>query len=344
MTDLAKQRLAAFETAGGQVVRIGNVGQIDAAITGITPTIALSVASPGIRAVKRSWDGGGAVFLFNEGQAAYKGVASIKLDGTAYEIDPTTGVTRPVSASKGPDGRIAVSLNLKPGQSMLLVTQPPQEKPDGLAPPTTDRVVHSLALADGWAARVDRQYVVGQHDFEIHERENPQFQAVTLGRWASTLGLSADFSGHVTYRKTVTVPEAMRGGRLVLDLGGLEYAARVKVDGEDVGCVLWSPWTIELPSLGDRTQFVLDIEMSNTLANELTSSRVRDAWGAMTGDGWPGYYNAGAWALEADSRGGGLLGPVSLHMLAVPEPSPLAGMGMACVAACIYRCWKSKFR
>jgi hypothetical protein len=197
----------------------------------------------------------------------------------------------------------------------------------------------SIVLADGWKARVDRQYVVGQHDFEIHERENARFQSVTLGRWASTLNLGADFSGHVTYRRTVTVPESMRGGRLMLDLGGLEYAARVKVDGEEVGCVLWSPWTIELPSLGDRTEFVLDIEMSNTLANELTSQPVRDLWGSMTGPGWPSSYNEREWAFEMESRGGGLLGPVTLHLL-VPEPStPISAatalLGLALCTRCL---------
>jgi hypothetical protein len=167
---------------------------------------------------------------------------------------------------------------------------------------------------------VDRQYVVGEHNFEIHETENPQFQPVALGRWATTLGLTSDFSGHVTYHRTVDVPESMRGERLMLDLGAMEYASRVKVDGQTVGSVLWSPWTIELPVLGNPGQFVLDIEMSNTLANELTSQRVRDAWNAKAGQpGWPSPYNARQWVFEMESRGGGLLGPVRLCSV-VPGP------------------------
>jgi hypothetical protein len=253
MSNTAQQRLAAFESAGGQVVRIDSTGQIDTAIAQITPTIGLSVASSGIRVVQRRWDGGGAVFLFNEGQTAYNGTASISIDGTLYEVEPATGVTRALSVDKLAGGKSAVSLNLAPGESMLLVSQPAGSAPAHVSMPSKQEVVDSITLADGWKARVDARYVVGQHDYEIQTTAGAQFQSVALGRWASTLGLDADFSGHVTYERTVALPESFRGGRLLLDLGGMEYAARVLVDGEEVGSVLWSPWTIELPLLGDRT-------------------------------------------------------------------------------------------
>lgn len=315
MTDAAKQRLAAFEAAGGQVVRINDVDQINTAIAAITPTIELSTASADIRVAERCWTGGGAVFLFNEGQAPYQGTVTVGLVGKLYLLDPPTGVTRSLNHTRLPDGRAAVPLSLAAGESMLLVAQPAQDTPADSAPPIASAVVQSVTLTDGWTAHVDRQYVVGEHDFEIHERESPQFQPVALGRWAATLGLGADFSGHVTYRRTVSVPEAMRGGRLRLDLGEFEYAARVLIDGKEIGCVLWSPWTIELPSLGDRAEFVLDIQMSNTLANEITSQRVRDAWSQKTGPGWPTPYNERERNFEAESRGGGLLGPVRLELV-----------------------------
>ena len=47
--------------------------------------------------------------------------------------------------------------------------------------------------------------------------------------------------------------------------------------------MLWSPWRIELPPLKNRREFVLEIEVSNTLANEITSQRVRDAWAQAQG-------------------------------------------------------------
>jgi hypothetical protein len=322
MTAVAQQRLNAFQSAGGQVIRITDPGQINSAIAGIAQTVELSVASSGIRAAGRQWDGGGAMYLFNEGQAGYKGVATFAMTGKLYQLDPTTGVTRALNYTTLPNGRVSVSVNLAAGESLLLVAQPPQGLPAAVASAASREIVRSITLVDGWKARVDRQYVVGEHNYEIHETGNTQFTPVALGRWATTLGLTSDFSGHVTYQRTVILPESMRGGRLLLDLGSsLEYAARVKVNGEEVGCVLWAPWTIELPSLGN--EFLLEIEMSNTLANELTSQRVRDLWNSLTGPGWPDSYNARQWPFEMESRGGGLLGPVTLSLLAAPEPGSL---------------------
>lgn len=153
-----------------------------------------------------------------------------------------------------------------------------------------------------------------EHDYEVRQWDKAEFKPVSLGRWATTLGLGEDLAGHVTYCRTVKIPETLRGGRLVLELGHVEYVARVRIDGHDVGCVLWSPWRLELPPLTGRSEFELEISMSNTLANELTSQRVRDAWSKRKGPGWPGPYHQRELQFEMESRGGGLLGPVRLQL------------------------------
>jgi len=323
MTEPARQRLEEFKTAGGQVVRADELGQIDAAVAGIAPTVQLEPPSRDVRALVRRWPGGGAAFLFNEGEKPYAGSVSMALDGEAYEVEPGTGVLRTVESKKAKDEGApkpkhaihAIALHLVAGQSMLLVSTP-QDAPADVAPPQAPEAAESLELADAWTARVDQQYVAGEHDFELHPAGNPQFKPVVLGPWAHTLGLSEDFSGHVTYRRTVRVPESMRAGRLMLDLGGLEYAANVSIDGREAGCVLWPPWRIELPPLDGRTEFALEIQVANTLANELTSQRVQDNWSQRKGPGWPSPYHARQVQFEMDSRGGGLLGPVQLQRAA----------------------------
>jgi hypothetical protein len=298
-------------------------------VANVAPTVDLDPVSPDLRVLVRRWPGGGAVFLFNEGEKPYTGRVSIPLDGKLCEVDPTTGVLRaienPPSLStneaegegvrKSEKATQAVVLNLVGAQSMMLVSAA-QDAPADVAPPATPKVTQSLDLTDGWAARVDRQYVVGEHDFEIHPTGNPQFKPAALGHWANALGLGEDFSGHVTYRRTVSVPESMRGGRVRLDLGGLECAARVSIDGREVGRVLWSPWRIHLPPLEGRAEFVLEIQVANTLANEITSQRVRNDWSKRKDPGWPSPYNARQIQFEMDSRGGGLIGPVRLQRVA----------------------------
>jgi hypothetical protein len=325
MTDVAKKRLDELKAAGGQVVRVDDLAQLDAAVARIAPTVELDPPSPDIRTLVRRWPGGGTVFLFNEGQKPYRGTASLAIDGKPHEIEPATGLVRAVdsrplpergAASEGGDKQHVsrvIPVSLAASQSMLVVCDM-QDLPATPAPPRPQTITRSVDLKEGWTARVDRQYVAGEHDFEVHSNENANFKPVALGRWATRLGLGEDFSGHVTYRRTVRVPEALRGGRLLLDLGGVGYAASVSIDGRKLGGVLWNPWCIELPPLGDRKEFVLEIEVANTLANELTSQRVRTAWASRKGPGWPSPYHQRALEFEVQSRGGGLLGPVRLGL------------------------------
>ena len=276
----------------------------------IAPTITFDPPCSDLRVTVRRWPGGGAVFVFNEGQDVYHGTASATLAGKLHEIELATGLVRAVNVASPSDSRQTIPLTLDGWQSMLLIACP-HDVP--VASPTAHKVLQSVDLADDWTARVDRQYVAGEHDYEIRQSPQPEFKPAALGCWAEKLGLGADFSGHVTYRRKVNVPESLRGGRLLLDLGDVEYAARVSVDGQKLGCVLWSPWRIELSPLNDRCEFVLEITVSNTLANEITSRRVREAWGERKGPGWPSPYHKRALQFEMDSRGGGLLGPVRLQ-------------------------------
>jgi hypothetical protein len=321
MTDAAKKQLDRLSAAGGQVVRVEDLGQIDATLAKLTPTMRFDPPSRDLNVSVRRWDGGGAAFIFNEGQKAYQGTVAIQSKDDLYEIEPATGCVRSVATRSSSDGAAveasrqnrSVVLNLGPGQSLLLVTGLPN-KPEKVLPPMVGKIAQTIDLADGWTARVDRQFTAGEHDYEIRKPDKAEFKPASLGPWAKTLKLGEDFSGHVTYRRMVSVPDSLRNGRLLLDLGNVAYAARVLVDGQEVGCVLWNPWRIELPSMKDRREFVLEVQVGNTLANELTSQRVRDAWAKRKGPGWPSLYHPKAIEFEADSRGGGLLGPVRLQL------------------------------
>jgi hypothetical protein len=58
----------------------------------------------------------------------------------------------------------------------------------------------------------------------------------------------------------------------------------------------------------------LEIEVSNTAANEMSSARVREAWRKSERPGHRDQYRRRELAFEAESRGGGLLGPVRLQL------------------------------
>ena len=311
MSEAAQKRLKAFEAAGGTVIRVAELGRIEAAVAAVRPAVEIDPPSSDLRATLRRWPGGGATFIFNEGQEAYRGSASLKCQGELTEIAPISGHARPVAAARR-DGKATIRLSLGAGESLLLVEDTGRHA--GAVSPSS-RIARSLDLSDGWTARIDRQYVVGEHEYEVHSTQNAGFRPIVPGRWAGKAGIGPDFSGHVTYRRTVRIPESFRGGRAVLNLGDVEYAARVSIDGNKVGCVLWRPWRIELPAFQSSGEHTFEIEVSNTLANELTSQRVREAWAKRSGPGWPSPYHQRTLKYEMDTRGGGLLGPVRLDLV-----------------------------
>jgi hypothetical protein len=308
MTSKAQAQLKAFEAAGGRAIHADDLDNIDAAVAGLRPTLQIDPPFADLRVSVRRWPGGGAAFLVNEGKKTYHGAAAVDLGAKLREIDPATGMVQPVALAGSSGSRSMVPVNLAGGESLLLVSCSPNESAQ-LAPPAAEKVAHSLDLADGWTACVDRQWGGGPRPVP-----KADFKAALPSRWASVSGLGEDFSGRVTYRRKVSVPDTWRGGRLVLDLGGVEYAARVLVDDRDIGCVLWSPWRIELPSLGDRRDFMLEIQVTNTQANENTSARARQAWAKGEQPGRRDFYRRREVRYEMESRGGGLLGPVRLQL------------------------------
>jgi len=126
--------------------------------------------------------------------------------------------------------------------------------------------------------------------------------------------LTDDFSGQVDYTATFDLPQEWDGELLQLETGPLEYAAQVLCDGKPVAYLLWPPWHVELPAM-TAGRHEITIRVANTLANELTSQRVAEAWKARTGPGWPSPYHQRALVFERESRGGGLPGPVRLSAL-----------------------------
>lgn len=98
---------------------------------------------------------------------------------------------------------------------------------------------------------------------------------------------------------------------LWLDLGKLEYAARIMVNGRQVVSLGWPPWRVEIPFPDCGESLELEVVVTNTLAILLTSPEVED-WVNRKGPGWPGPFHEKTQGYEKDGRGGGLHGPVTL--------------------------------
>lgn len=302
------ETLRAFEQAGGRVLRIAHITDAPRELSAIEPTVRLVPPAPSLRVAVRRWPGGGAAFLFNEGDTAYDGRAGFPLTGEPLEIDLADGTAHALPGAEITDRGTAAPIALGGGESKLILFG--RRDDAGTVHPPRGGETRSLAIDEGWEARPSRRHLVGEHDYEIRSEDTGPFQRVELGSWKAIVG--DDFSGRVVYRRVVRVPPGWDRRSLAIDLGRIDFAARVRIDGRDAGIVL-PPRTIAVvPEIGATGEFLLEVEVANTLADELTSARVREAWDRRTGPGWPGPYHARALDFEKDSRGGGLFGPARL--------------------------------
>jgi hypothetical protein len=157
-----------------------------------------------------------------------------------------------------------------------------------------------------------KQVSAGEHDFEFEDRTFDRVPFAQSSVWKNWL--SEDYSGEVEYRFEVDVPGPWAGSPLQLETGAIEYAATVFVDGRKAGTLLWPPWRVTLPPC-EAGKHTIAIRVANTLANELTSERVTQAWAQKSGPGWPSPYHKRALEFERESRGGGIAGPIRIFRL-----------------------------
>ena len=237
--------------------------------------------------------------MFNEGAASYKGSARVT-GSQVIRLDPQSGLCR----SQALDGA-ALPFSLEPGESLLLWMGGTLPEALAAAVPTGE----SLMLDEKTTARPRRRWRIGEHDFETTVPETPAVPFPQAAAWRSWL--TEDYSGEVDYDICMEIPPDWANRPLRLETGPIEYAATVLLDDVPLGQMLWAPWHMELPPLAAGAHKIT-LRVANTLANELTSSRVADAWAAKSGPGWPSPYHVRALAFEEESRGGGLQGPITL--------------------------------
>jgi hypothetical protein len=104
--------------------------------------------------------------------------------------------------------------------------------------------------------------LAGNPDFVV----DPAPDFVPLGLWHET-GLPF-YAGTVTYTAEIDVDQP-GGGRVILDLTGLEGSAEVRVNGTVVDHVLWPPHQCDITETVVEGLNTIEIEVANTLRNLL---------------------------------------------------------------------------
>ena len=165
------------------------------------------------------------------------------------------------------------------------------------------RFVPEEELRGPWTLKPIRRHIVAESDFEIrscHEKAVP----AELGDWAPVLG--RDFSGDAVYR---TVFHTKRTD-LVLELGKVCFCASVTLNKVKLGSGFRAPFRFPLAPALKKGRNVLEIIVSNTLANALAAPGVDERISNTFPPRSP--YETRQREFEKDSLTSGLFGPVRL--------------------------------
>jgi hypothetical protein len=288
------------------------------------PALRAAVAAPGVAAalarlhirreaapgaglsfVRRARGAGADYFLVNVSRRTFDGWLPIATPpGHALVMDPLDG-----SVGTAAVRRDAVYLQLEPGQSTLVRTLA-QARP-GAAP-------HRYVAAAG-----EGTPIAGPWQLEFLSGGPALPASATLDAAASWTTLddpgAQAFSGTARYRVTFDAPPVAADDWL-LDLGDVREAARVRLNGVDLG-IAWSlPFRLRLGALEPQGN-VLEIDVTNLPANRVRDLDVRRVEWKIMGDinlASLRYraLDASRWPVEPS----GLTGPVRLVPLQAFRP------------------------
>ncbi len=312
--DLANRRQQ-FQALLGGIPRdgLGKVGAGRMVIGEVEPALDQAgarreplVDTPGLRYVRRALPDGGVYFIDNHGTQALDGWITLGTAAAAAAVeimDPMTGGIGLAQVKTAPGSGTQVSLQLDPGESIILRTFDQVE----VGPAWTYRRVDGplVELTGSWSVK----FVAGGPTLP------GPFATTRLVSWTELGGPAAEsFAGTALYSLTFSAP----GGRLgpwSLDLGKVCQSARVRLNGKPLGTVFQPPFRLDVPALLPQGN-VLEVEVTNTSANRVRDLDIRHVpWkifqppNVLSVNYKP--FDASTWPL-ADS---GLFGPVTLTPL-----------------------------
>ena len=308
-------------------------GPLDAALARAGLRRETLVDHPGARFIRRTRDGGRHYLIVNHGMTPMEGWCALSTPvRSAVVMDPLGGAAGKGELRRGSDGTAEIRLRIDPGHSLILRTF---ETADVDAPPWRFPVVgQSLAAVSGpWKV----EFIAGGPELP------KPWDTQELKSWTLSGDPAAEaFGGTAVYRATFDLPPDMpdteQGARnpesadsnsgqsairdprspILLDLGDVRCAAKVTLNGRELGTLLMRPYRVAVPAeLLKPKGNNLEIEVTNLAANRIRDLDRRKApWKIMRDINIVNInykpFDASSWPVFES----GLLGPVTLRTLA----------------------------
>jgi alpha-L-rhamnosidase len=250
-------------------------------------------ACPSVKYVHRRLANGELYFLFNESERALDLTARLQGAGAPEFWDAVTGKRTRAAAWDAQGDGVRLSLTLEPYESRTIVLGPVASRPAEIRPalkPTGG----SVLIEGDWKLSMGGKEFCGP-----------------LKTWAE-YG-EPGFCGTARYTKEFNVPAGAVDGKsgLQLDLGEVKYSARLRLNGKDLGTRVWRPFRWPVGGALRAGANRLEIEITNTAANELAGNPERLA--ELEKKGWlKNSYVKKYLPFDKEMVPSGLLGPVRL--------------------------------
>ncbi|HZH64174.1 MAG TPA: glycoside hydrolase family 2, partial [Flavisolibacter sp.] len=120
------------------------------------------------------------------------------------------------------------------------------------------------------------------------------------------------YAGTATYKTTFSIKDKTGQNKYVLDLGNVDMAATVILNGETVGNLWAPPYRIDLNDAVKKGENILEVQVTSTWFNRLVfdagqSEAKRKTW-VINGP-----------KADTPLRASGLIGPVSVQILSLQK-------------------------
>lgn len=179
--------------------------------------------------------------------------------------DPMTGEQRTLPEFKQQEGVTTLPLKFDQNQSCFVIFS----KPAGKRSATLQGGKNFPTLKKG-------EELGGPWEVAFDPKLGGPAKAMfdTLADWTQQADPGIKYySGIATYRKSFEC-QAASGKRVYLDLGVVHHAARVRLNGNDLGSVWCAPWRVELTKALKSGKNELEIDVANSWKNRLIGDQL----------------------------------------------------------------------
>jgi hypothetical protein len=175
--------------------------------------------------------------------------------------DPETGAVRALPDFREREGRISIPLQFGPMQSWFVVFRSGRRTPAGRANFAAPRLLRPIEAR--WSVTFDPRW--GGPDRPV--------EFAGLVDWSKHADPRIHhYSGTATYRTSITLtPDeaAGKGVALLLDLGGVEVMARVRLNGQECGVAWKPPYRVDVSRAARAGANELEIDAVNLWINRM---------------------------------------------------------------------------